>query len=80
MVSFHRVSVFSYLIIKRIYSTFRFKRGTDFFLNLPALRTQADKRLAGFESAQRHIMAKDRLFAGFQEMCACRESAGLSQQ
>ena len=26
MVSFHRVSVFSYLIIKRIYSTFRFKR------------------------------------------------------
>ena len=27
MVSFHRVSVFSYLIIKRIYSTFRFKRG-----------------------------------------------------
>lgn len=27
MVSFHRVSVFSYLIIKRIYSTLRFKRG-----------------------------------------------------
>ena len=26
MVSFHRVPVFSYLIIKRIYSTFRFKR------------------------------------------------------
>ena len=30
MVSFHRVSVFSYLIIKRIYSTFRFKCGVDF--------------------------------------------------
>lgn len=33
MVSFHRVSVFSYLIIKRIYSTFRFKRGTMFSLS-----------------------------------------------
>ena len=27
MVSFHNVPVFSYLIIKRIYSIFRFKRG-----------------------------------------------------
>lgn len=38
MVSFHNVPVFSCLIIKRIYSIFRFKLGTDYAENHEAIK------------------------------------------